>query len=104
LARREGVVPNEGLSFRAWVYRGAELEPAAKPRFRKLASPEVCLDLAPVAFPPSVPANAKERYVVVDLTNGYAPGPLRLHLYDLGRPQGFRLVGIERPSVLERPD
>ncbi len=40
---------------------------------------------------------SKDRYVVVDLKNGDARGPLRAHLYDLGPARGFRLVGIERP-------
>ena len=39
-----------------------------------------------------------ERYLVVRLTNGVAPGPLLIHLYDLGPRRGLRLVGIERPS------
>ena len=103
LARQAGIVPNEPLSFRAYVYRGAELEPAAKARFRPVPSPAVCLDLAPVAIPEATPPDAPERYVVVDLSNGYAPGPLRVHLYDLGRA-GYRLAGIERPGRLTRPE
>jgi hypothetical protein len=38
--------------------------------------------------------------VVLDVTNGYAKGPLRVHLYDLGSERGFRLAGIERPESL----
>jgi hypothetical protein len=38
------------------------------------------------------------RYVIVELENGYARGPLHAHLYDLGPNGGFRLVGIERPE------
>jgi hypothetical protein len=53
-------------------------------------------------FPQSLPLDAAERYVVLDITNGYAPGPLRLHLYDLG-PQGYRVAGIERPLELKPP-
>jgi hypothetical protein len=41
---------------------------------------------------------ASARYVVVELSNGHARGPLRAHLYDLGPSQGFRLVGVERPE------
>jgi hypothetical protein len=103
LARRGGIVPSEELSFRAYVYRGAALEAAAKPRFRRLKSPAVCLDLAPIALSAALPPDAAERYVVVDLTNGYAPGPLRVHLYDQGAA-GYRLAGIERPDELTRPD
>jgi hypothetical protein len=99
-----GVVPNEGVSFRAYLYRGAELEPAGKPHFRTTPAPQVCLDIAHAAFPASLPLSSPERYVVLDITNGYAPGPLRLHLYDLGENGGYRLAGIERPAALARPD
>ena len=37
------------------------------------------------------------------LENGYARGPLRAHLYDLGPALGFRLVGVERPEQVGRP-
>ncbi|MES1188730.1 MAG: hypothetical protein ABUL60_33250 [Myxococcales bacterium] len=104
LARLTETVPNEGLSFRAYVYRGAELEPASKPHFRGVRSPQVCLDIAHAALPESLPANAPQRYLVVDITNGYAAGPLRLHLYDLGERGGYQLAGIERPSALTRPN
>ena len=104
LARLTRTVPNEGVSFRAYAYRGARLEPAAKPHFRGVASPEVCLDIAHAALPESLPQNDPARYLVVDITNGYAPGPLRVHLYDLGEQKGYHLAGIERPSALKRPD
>ncbi|HKY38164.1 MAG TPA: hypothetical protein VJN18_19610 [Polyangiaceae bacterium] len=103
LARERRIVPSESLSFRAYVYRGPGLQPAGKPRFRKVVSPRVCLDLAPAELPESLPPNAPERYVVVDVTNGYAPGPLRVHLYDLGA-SGYRLAGIERPEKLRPPE
>jgi hypothetical protein len=101
LARRTHSVPNEALSFRAYVYRGTALTNAAKPRFRPVASPDVCLDIPHSIFPASLPPGAPERYVVVDITNGYASGPLRAHLYDLG--DRYELVGIERPRELKRP-
>jgi hypothetical protein len=101
LARETHTVPNEALSFRAYVYRGASLSNGAKARFRHVAPPDVCLDIPHAALPASLPAGAPERYLVVDLTNGYAPGPLRAHLYDLG--DRYVLVGIERPTDLKRP-
>jgi len=104
LARQSGTVPNEGLSFRAYVYRGSDLEPGSKGRFRGVPAPQVCVDLAHGQFPDQLPANAPERYVVLDITNGYAPGPLRVHLYDQGAQGGYRLAGIERPEQLKRPD
>jgi hypothetical protein len=51
----------------------------------------------------NVPADHPSRYVIVDIDNGYAKGPLRAHLYDAGESSGFRLVGIERPSNHEPP-
>jgi hypothetical protein len=104
LARLTHTVPNEGLSFRAYIYRGPRLEAAPKVHFRQVPTPAVCLDIAHAAIAASVPPNDPERYVVVDITNGYAPGPLRLHLYDLGEQAGYQLAGIERPSALTRPD
>lgn len=104
LARLTGVVPNEELTFRAYLYRGKELAPAPKPRFRRVRAPEVCVDIPHADLPSSLPADSLERYVVLDLTNGYAPGPLRLHLYDLGPSGGYHLAGIERPEKLARPD
>lgn len=103
LARASGVIPNEEMSFRAYLYRGAGLAPAAKPRFRHVRAPEVCVDIPHAELPPSLAADAPERYLVVDITNGYAPGPLRLHLYDLGEDGGYRLVGIQRPDALNPP-
>jgi hypothetical protein len=103
LARLTRTVPNEAISFRAYLYRGAELEPTEnKARFLPVAPPGVCVNIAHRDFPPSLPLDAAERYVVLDITNGYAPGPLRLHLYDLGA-QGYRVAGIERPLELKPP-
>jgi hypothetical protein len=103
LARRSHIVPNESLSFRAYVYRGAPPKPGEKPRFRHVAAPRVCLDLPHAQLPETLPPGSAERYVIVDITNGYAPGPLRVHLYDLG-DAGYRLVGIERPTDLTPPN
>jgi hypothetical protein len=43
------------------------------------------------------------RCVIVDVLDGFARGPLRVHLYDLGPRTGFRLVGIERPEGDDPP-
>jgi hypothetical protein len=108
LARKSGTVPNEGMSFRAYLYRasrdGDELLASAPPHFRDVTTPRVCVDIPHRVFAAGVPHDAAERYVVLDLANGYAPGPLRVHLYDLGADGGYRLVGIERPSQLTPPN
>jgi len=103
LARLTEVVPNEPTSFRARAYRGAEGTPTRALRLLSEASPRVCVELTHAALSASVPADDARRYVVVDLENGYARGPLRVHLYDLGPEGGFRLVGIERPERADAP-
>lgn len=103
LARATGTIPNEEMSFRAYLYRGPDLTPAEKPRFRHVAAPEVCVDIPHRELSASLPPDSEERYVVVDITNGYAPGPLRLHLYDEG-PSGYKLAGVERPEKLSPPN
>jgi hypothetical protein len=97
-----GIVPNDTISFRARLYRGADLEPSSDFTLIGKAAPRVCVDIPRGRFAAGLPPDAAERYVIVDIQNGYAPGPLRAHLYDLGE-QGFRLVGIERPESSERP-
>jgi hypothetical protein len=103
LARLTGVVPNEPTSFRVRAYRGAEREPTQALRLTSDTTPRVCVELPHAALSPSVAADDARRYVIVDLENGYARGPLRAHLYDLGAGSGYRLVGIERPEKAERP-
>jgi hypothetical protein len=98
LARLNGVVPNESTSFRARAYRGAEHEPTRALRLLTDATPRVCVELPHAALAASVAPDDARRYVIVELENGYAQGPLHAHLYDLGPSGGFRLVGIERPE------
>ena len=103
LARLTGVVPNEGTSFRARAYRGAEHEPTRSLRLVGEATPRVCVELPHAPLAPNIAADDARRYVIVDLENGYARGQLRAHLYDLGPGIGYRLVGIERPEAADRP-
>ena len=103
LARLTGVVPNERMSFRARAYRGAEHEPTRALRLVSDAAPRVCVELPHADLNPRVAPDDARRYVIVDLENGYARGPLRAHLYDLGPGGGYRLVGIERPEDAGRP-
>ena len=90
LARATGVVPDEGLTFAAQLQRNGvrtkidRLYPSHGGKF--------CLELSHAAEP----ATDAERYVRVEIANGYASGLLRAHLFDLGSGRGFRLVGIER--------
>lgn len=61
----------------------------------------VCVQLPQRTIGPTVRDDAPERYVVVAISNGVAPGLLVAHLYDLGPKRGYRLVGIERPERSE---
>jgi hypothetical protein len=61
----------------------------------------VTLPRLPRAADPALRDDARERYLVVAISNGVAPGPLVAHLYDLGPARGYRLVGVERPERLE---
>jgi hypothetical protein len=63
---------------------------------------EVCVAVPPRHFDDSVAPDDPSRYVVVDVSNGAAPGVLRVHLYDLGA-KGLRIVGIERPCGSAAP-
>jgi hypothetical protein len=72
--------------------RRRRLEVTAKP------AGEVCLALPRARAASKAPDGDPTRYAVVDVGNGVAPGPLRVHLYDLGPERGYRLVAIERPE------
>jgi len=103
LARLTEVVPNESTSFRARAYRGADHQPTRALRLASEATPRVCVELPHQSFAAGVAPDDARRYVIVDLDNGYARGPLRAHLYDLGPSLGYRLVGIERPEDASPP-
>ena len=104
LARRSGTFVEAAFSYRAQTYAGADLAARSRPAVRPGAGGEVCLTVPHVADDRGAPDDAASRYVIVDILNGVAPGPLRVHLYDLGSRRGFRLVGIERPDDDSAPD
>lgn len=99
LARRAHIVPNERVTFRAVAYRGADAVADRPLGFADVQAPRVCTALPHGRFALSLRDDDVERYVIVDINNGYAPGPLRVHLYDLGAERGFHLAGIERPAT-----
>lgn len=98
LARKTHVIPDEQTSFSATLYAGKWLKP--KWRLAPIAAlgGNVCVTLPHVAEDGGAIDDDPSRYIAVDLANGYAHGPLRTYLYDLGPRRGFRLVGIERPD------
>ena len=104
LARSTATFGEATFAYRARSYAGADLAPLSIPVVRPGARGEVCLTVPHVADDGGAPDSAASRYVVVDLFNGAAVGPLRAHLYDLGPRRGFRLVGVERPDDDSAPD
>lgn len=88
LARATGVVPDEGKSFSAKLVRGEKS--STETRIHASVGGKVCIDLDHTE-------DTSNNYLIVEVGNGYAPGKLRAHLYDLGTGHGFQLVGIERP-------
>jgi hypothetical protein len=103
LARQTHTVPNEGLSARARIYRGADYTDAGRLAVSVGLDATVRVNLTHGAQDGGVPDGDVSRYTVVDLLNGYSRGPLRVHLYDLGPSRGFRLVGLERPANNDPP-
>ncbi|HEX7667105.1 MAG TPA: hypothetical protein VF407_21390 [Polyangiaceae bacterium] len=99
LARKTHVIPDEQKSFSAIIYAGKGLKPKWRLAPEAALGGNVCVALPHVAPDGGAVDDDPSRYVAVDLANGYAHGPLRTFLYDLGPRRGFRLVGIERPEI-----
>ncbi len=96
LARRSAAFPAPSFRYSAQVTHGPN-DPTATP-VAQGNDAQVCADLGPSALQNEWSDNAAERYVTVRFYNGVAPGPLLLHLYDLGAERSLRLVAIERPT------
>lgn len=103
LARRTGIAGARAIRYAAAVYSGETPSLRSRPAVRAAPDGGVCLSLPHVADDGGAPDDAASRYVIVDVTNGYAPGALRAHLYDLGPRRGYKLVGIERPEDADPP-
>jgi hypothetical protein len=100
VARASGVFAPAKFRYGARLYAGERLSPLASPALSADAESKVCVEL------PRAPASARsslERFLIVDLGNGLAPGPLRAHVYDRGAA-GFELAGVERPETSEAPE
>ena len=100
LARRAGVVTDASRRYSATAQLARE-DDAAQIALRpeQIEAREgglVCIDLSALTRRDPPVARANAAYLQIEISNGFAPGVLRAHLYDLGRGRGFRLVGIER--------
>jgi hypothetical protein len=103
LASLTATYPKDQFRYSAAWYRGADLDPAGALEVKTSTASEVCVTLPHFAEDGGARDDDPSRYAVVDVLNGSAKGPLRAHLYDLGRTRGYRLVGIERPRSAGQP-
>lgn len=97
LARQTKTWPAASFRYAGTIWSGTMLDQRKDAKLSAGEDGWVCVTLPHVGRA-GLPDEHPERYLVADLTNGVAPGPLRAHLYDLGPEKGFRLVGIERPD------
>ena len=97
LARYSHVFDDGSFKYGAKVFSGGAFTPAGDAPVRADKDGGVCVTLPHRAADGGVADGDASRYLVVDLSNGQAPGVLRAHLYDLGPKKGFALVGVERP-------
>jgi len=93
LARYRHVRSAEQFQYSAQLAAGSNLP--VVPR----TDNSVCVTLPQGGLAASLRDDAPERYLMVSISNGVAPGPLLVHLYDLGAVRGFRVVGLERPEA-----
>ena len=97
-ARYARAAPDTAFRYAARLYSPPSYDPLWTLRTQAGKDGEVCVELAHLPLASDVPDGDPSRYVIVDVADTFAKGPLRAHLYDLGKARGFRLVGIERPG------
>lgn len=99
LARATGTYPEGSFHYAASVTRaGRPRNEDERPTVTTGPQGRTCVALASRTLDSGLADDDRSRYVVVRIANGSAPGPLVVHLYDLGPTRGLRLVGIERPD------
>jgi hypothetical protein len=102
LARRSSAFLGQRFVYGARRFVGEAMTEQA--RLPVVQGPEigrVCVEL-PRIDAGNEPPGSPDRYTVIDITNGQAKHPLRVHLYDLGA-KGIELAGVERPADDEPP-
>jgi len=98
LARRSRIFPDDRFRYRASLRTGKSLARQASPAVEPSNDGAFCVRLPHHAAEGGSADDAPDRYAILDVDNGQAKGPARLHFYDLGPKRGFRLVGLERPE------
>ncbi|HVH47433.1 MAG TPA: hypothetical protein VM925_34095 [Labilithrix sp.] len=96
LARRTGVFDASAFRYSAVVRTGTELDHRASAFVAPIEAGRLCVPLPHVAEDAGERDDSPRRYMIVEIANGAATDPLRVHLYDLGPRRGHRLVGVER--------
>ena len=96
LARKTKTFPDAQFAYAAKLSAGEELAPRLQLMPAVADEGRVCFSLPHVAQDGGDKDNAPSRYLFVDIANGQAENPVRIHFYDLGPARGFRIVGLER--------
>ncbi|MGD0678791.1 MAG: hypothetical protein ABSC94_25585 [Polyangiaceae bacterium] len=93
LAGRRRIAEPDRFQYAAHAQSGAALAITPKD------DGSICVQLPQVApIGGAADTHVAPRYVTVRIDDGFAAGPLLVHLYDLGASRGYQLVGLERPE------
>jgi hypothetical protein len=103
LAREARSWPEKEFRYAGVAWTGIDLERRTPLSIAAEPEGKVCTTLPRVAPEGTYGDEDPRRYAVVDLSNGVAPGVLRVHVYDLGPARGHKVVGIERPEGAPTP-
>jgi hypothetical protein len=92
LARWRGVAERDRFQYTARFPNGAPLSITSSD------DGSVCVQLPRAGADGGAADAGAPGAVTVRIDDGFAPGPLVVHLYDLGASRGYQLVGLERPE------
>ena len=100
VARHAGIVPPTAAPA-ARIFRGRDLDQTSTPAVELTADGMLCVPLAHTLPNFATGQALDDRYLVVEIVNGQAEGPLRAHLYDLG-PDARLSPGRRRAPSLDQ--
>lgn len=102
LAVYSRITAKSSRTYAARAWQGTEARPLTAPGVRTAGKDRVCAQLPAIAGA----SEASPRYLIVDIAAGSPggddPGPLRVHLYQLGT-KAYRVVGVQRPDDDDPP-